>query len=585
MPLNPNKVSDLSRLRRAMEFSRKRLEPFRVSHKQALEQYVGMYYSDDGSTKPVHVNLMELAASVYERNLSARPPQVTIFTQNDQHLAVGRKLEAVVNSQLKKFKIHRELQRCVKSALFSVGICKVGLETIKTYEEGGYRFADTQPFVKNILLDDWCHDMTSFSPEEFNYSGHRYRMLLDEAKADKSFSKAARDSLQKFEKTAYNETGDERVSTMTQGTAGYHDDAYDKVELWEVFLPKEQLLVTMTLEDGLEKPLRVLDWDGPQEGPFHMLWFSEVPGNSMPLAPAMLWQGLHNLVNGLYRKLERQAQRAKMIGLTRSAQSQDADRIRRASDGEIVAVDTPDSVVERAFGGIDKSNFAFMLQSKEIFSWLAGNLDSLGGLGPQSDTVGQDRLLFASANQRIAGMQDQVILFTKQILTHFAGYLWDDPVKSYPATIKTEGLPELRTQLSPDDRSTHSFHEHEMDVEPYSMQYQTPAQRLGSINQVLQTIVMPSLPLLQQQGMNVDFEAIMRIYAKYGNLPELNEIVKKEEVHSEPTGGQLDLRQAANTTRTNERVNISPNATQNEAQSMVNNILRESAEAPNMGEQ
>ena len=285
-----------------------------------------MYYSDDAAQRPVHVNLMELAAQVYERNLSARPPQALVLTRNRELRPVGVKYERMLNEQLIKNRIHTQIQRCVKQALFSVGICKVGVETSGEVEVQGYKFAQTQPYVRSVLLDDWVHDMSARHMEEVAYCGHRYRMRLSEAKKNKQFKKSVRDELRPEENYNFNENGgDERIGTLASGSSRVETALEDTIELWEIWLPHERKLVTLSSMEG-QPPLRVVDWDGPDRhlGPFHMLWFNEVDGNTMPLAPAMLWQGLHQIVNGLYRKLERQANRVKHIGVTRGADAGDA---------------------------------------------------------------------------------------------------------------------------------------------------------------------------------------------------------------------------------------------------------------------
>ena len=579
--MNPSKTEDLQRLRRSVEASRRKLEPFRSRHRQAVEQYVGVYYSDDAAQRPVHVNLMELAAQVYERNLSARPPQALVLTRNRDLRPVGVKYERMLNEQLIKHRIHTQIQRCVKQALFSVGICKVGVETVGEVEVQGYKFAHTEPFVRSVLLDDWVHDMSARHMEEVAYCGHRYRVRLSEAKKNKQFKKSVRDKLRPEENYNFNEQGgDERIGTLASGSSRSETSLEDTIELWEIWLPRERKLVTLsTMED--EAPLRVVDWDGPDRhlGPFHMLWFNEVDGNTMPLAPAMLWQGLHQIVNGLYRKLERQANRVKHIGVTRGADAGDAERIRQTSDGEIVAVDNPDAVQEKSFGGIDQRNFAFMLQSRDLFSWLAGNLDALGGLGPQSETVGQDKLLFAAANQRIAGMQDRVMEFTRDLIRDFGYHLWQDPLQTYPVTVEFEGIRPLEMEITPDDRRGHSVYEHEVEIEAYSMQHQSPGERLQTINQIVQGIVVPAMPLLQQQGMQLNMAALMDLYSKYANLPELKDLV--QQVHQGPPEGMDSPgsdrnrpRQAPVTTRENVRVNRPGHASrQNADSSMISQLM------------
>jgi len=583
--MNPNKAMHLQRLRDAVRFSRKRMEPFRRRHKEATEEYVGVNYSDGGSDKPVHLNLMELAATIYERQLAAKPPKVLVFTHDDKLEPDGVKLELAMNSMLRTYDIHRALRRCVRSALFSMGICKVGTQVIGSYAEEGYDFIKTRPYVSHVQLDDWVHDMTANVYEEIDYCGHRYRMTLEEAKKEKSFKKSVRDNLTAMDDYNFNESGDERMGSITQGTSQHEGMIDDKVELWELWLPKERLVVTLGPNEG-DPPLKVVDWNGPpnQLGPYHLLYFNEVDGNSMPLAPAMLWRGLHDVANGLMRKLVREAQRFKVVGLTRGVDSEDAERIRLASDGEIVGVDNPEAIQEKMFGGIDQRNFAFMLQVKQLFSWQAGNLDLLGGLGAQSETATQDQLLFASANQRISGMQDEVRLFTKTVMRDWGFHLWDDPVESYPVTLNFQPLGPVDTFFTPEERGTHDYLLHEIDIEPYSMQFVSPQERLAKLNQIMTGVVLPSLPMMQAQGLGVDYKALLELFSRYSDLPELKDIiVGLEDVPpgSDEMGGGGPMAEEEGgapmapqmTHRVNERISRPGATPQGAEQTLVNTLM------------
>jgi hypothetical protein len=577
--MNPKNKQHLGRLRDAMRFSRKKLEPFRRRQKEAIEQYVGIDYSDGGSDKPVLLNLMEIAANIYERQLAARPPKVLVFTHSRKLRSHGVKLEQAMNSMLRTYDVHNALRRCVRSSLFSMGICKVGTQVIGNYEEEGFSFTKTRPYVASVSLDDWVHDMTSHVPEEIDYCGHRYRMSLESAKKDKSFNKSARENLTSMEDFSFNESGDERTSTITQGASQHEGQLEDKIELWEIWLPKERLIVTLGPNEG-DKPLKVVEWDGPPNplGPYHLLYFNEVDGNSMPLAPAMLWRGLHEVSNGLFRKLVREAQRFKVIGLTRGVDSEDADRIRMASDGEIVGVDNPEAIQEKMFGGIDQRNFAFMLQIKQLFSWQAGNLDLMGGLGAQSETATQDQLLHASASQRMSGMQDEVRLFTKKVIRDWGFHLWSDPVESYPVRLNEQPVGPVETFLTPEERATHDFLLHEVDIEPYSMQFVSPQERLAKLNQIIGQVVLPSLPMMQQQGLGIDYKELLNTFSRYSDLPELKDIiVGLEDVppgsdQMGPSGGGAPG-MPASTHRVNERISRPGASPRGAEQTLVNTMM------------
>lgn len=50
------------------------------------------------------------------------------------------------------------------------------------------------------------------------------------------------------------------------------------------------------------EPLRVVDWEGPESGPYHLLWYNEMPSNSFPLAPVTQWIDLNDGYNRVMRK-------------------------------------------------------------------------------------------------------------------------------------------------------------------------------------------------------------------------------------------------------------------------------------------
>lgn len=575
--MNPNNTDHLGRLRDAMRFSRKKLEPFRRRQKEAIEQFVGVDYSEGGSDKPVYLNLMEIAANIYERQLAARPPKVLVFTHSKKLRSYGMKLEQSMNSMLRTYDVHNALRRCVRSSLFSMGICKVGTQVIGNYAEEGYDFTKTRPYVASVSLDDWVHDMTSHVPEEIDYCGHRYRMSLEAAKKEKSFNKSVRENLTSMQDFSFNESGDERTSTISQGASQHEGHLEDKIELWEIWLPKERLIVTLGPNEG-DRPLKVIEWNGPPNplGPYHLLYFNEVEGNSMPLAPAMLWRGLHDVSNGLFRKLVREAQRYKVVGLTRGVDSEDADRIRMASDGEIVGVDNPEAIQEKMFGGLDQRNFAFMLQIKQLFSWQAGNLDLLGGLGAQSETATQDQLLHASASQRMSGMQDEVRLFTKRVIRDWGFHLWSDPVESYPIRLNTQPLGPVDTFLTPEERGTHDYLLHEIDIEPYSMQFVSPQERMAKLNQIIGQVVLPSLQMMGEQGLGIDYKALLNTYSRYADLPELKDIIVGLEDVSpgmDKMGPSDGPGSPSMTHRVNERVSRPGSTPQGAEQTLVNTLM------------
>ena len=78
--MNPKNEKDSARLKTSLEASYKKLKPFRENNIEAVRQYVGSHYSNDGADDKVPINLLELAINIYIRQLAARAPNVLVTT-------------------------------------------------------------------------------------------------------------------------------------------------------------------------------------------------------------------------------------------------------------------------------------------------------------------------------------------------------------------------------------------------------------------------------------------------------------------------------------------------------------------------
>ena len=76
-PLDDRKVK---RLAEAMRFSNDRLRPFREHRFNAIREYVGRNYSDDGTMDRVPLNMLAMAIQIYSRQLAPNAPRVAVST-------------------------------------------------------------------------------------------------------------------------------------------------------------------------------------------------------------------------------------------------------------------------------------------------------------------------------------------------------------------------------------------------------------------------------------------------------------------------------------------------------------------------
>ena len=574
---DPKNSDDIQQLSRAVGYSRNVLKVFRTNRLDLIRQYVGTHYSDNGADKKVPINLIELAMNIYLQRLVAQAPAVSINTQVTKLKEICTRFESAGNHLVQEIDLGKSLEMAVTGAMFCKGIIKIGINLSKV-EIGGILHDSGQAFADVISLDDWVEDMTVDNEENGQYEGNYYYPTLDEAEA------MFPDKIDKLTpRTALSETED-KAHKLSEGSTSTREEFRPTVKLLDLYLKKQNLVLQCLASDDDSNPiqevLKVIDWQGPERGPYRKLGFGVIENNTMPLAPAMLWRDLHELGNALFRKLGNQAERQKSGTAVQRGGEGDGERVRDFKDGDMFLVDNPKNVNDFKTGGIDQVTLAFFLQVKDLFAYLGGNLDMLGGLGPQSDTLGQDQLLSASASMRIQSMQKKTITFTKGVLEDLLFWMWNDPYTVFPATKSIKGFPEitLNAPLYPIDREN-DFMEYNIDIEPYSMQNQTPEAKLQGLRTIFIELISPMIPAMQQQGITMDFESFFRKIAKLGNIPELNDILiyagqspENEPFGQPPSKITNELGKAPVTTRRYERRSI-PGATNGGKSQIMQNLL------------
>lgn len=556
MQFDPKNLENIRQLSKAIGYSWDKLKIFRENKIALLKEYVGSHYSAYGAGDKVPINLLELAFNIYLQRLVAQNPAVSITTDYKKIKEIATRFEMAGNHLIHEIDLGKTLEMAVIGAMFSIGIIKIGLNATKV-EYGGVLCDSGQAFASYVSLDDWVQDMTVNLASNGQFEGNFYNVTIDEFEVMFPGKKyVTRDEQQANRE---NEHG------ITEGSGEQREEFRKTVRLLDIWLPKFNLiLICHTSDDELDpigEVLKIVNWTGPERGPYRKLGYGFIENNTMPLAPAMYWRDMHELANKLFSKLGKQADRQKTItGVQRGAED-DGNRVIDAEDGQTIALDNPAATKEYSYGGISQETLGFLVFLKDTFSYLAGNLDMLGGLGPQSETLGQDQLLSVSASMRIQKMQKATVDFTQGIVEDLLYYLWNDPNTTIPLVKRVKGFEDVTvsTPLRPEDREN-DFVEYNIKIEPYSMQHQTPEAKLQGIRTVFAEFVAPLLPIMQAQGVSLDFEALFKKISKLGNIPELSDIIvfSNPTQESEPVGELPAKFQTAKppvTTRRYERIN------------------------------
>jgi hypothetical protein len=570
-PLNPK---HRARLFRAIAWSRKQLEPFRAMRKTLIQNYVGSNYnkSTSGGSERI-VNMMRMTADVYTLALTANRPRFLVSTQYSELGSFARVYQQALNNYVEEMKLEWVFAQCALDAFFTMGIAKTYLADSALVElEEGVWVDPGRPYVGPISMDNWVHDTNSPHWNRRKFAGDVYRISYDKVMQDKEiFDKKAKMGLQPNSKFPNAIGGTTPVSELTSGEDSDPDEYEPMIDLVDIEVPDEGLVITWACDHGIDDikntdPLIVREWDGPEAGPYERLSYADVPDNIMPATPGQDLKALDDLLNSLMRKHSMEARARKDIPIFQGGAEDDVSRIRSASHLDFTRVQDPNSIGLLKFAGVDPATYAFTMGVQDVFSRMAGNLDAMAGLGPQSETATQDQIIMSQVSKREAKMQYRMADFAGRVGRSVGNILWKDELSEQDVELKVEGLEKpIRVPWTPEDREG-DFLEYNFSIEPFSMAYQSPSQRIGQITGLMQQIFLPmhQSGMLQEAGGSIDIQEFTETIAELLNLPRLKDIVNFSQPllnpRPEPTS-ESGPRQAPTTTRINIRKNIPTSGT------------------------
>lgn len=535
-----------------MQRARLVLRTPRQNRFKMVQEFVGANWSEEGAVKKVPCNLIAQYCSIVGRKLIAHNPRVMLSTWSKRARPAIAAMQDWANKSIEKMCLADTLQECVLDAMFNIGICKVALATPGDAALMGWRLKAGTPFAEAIDLDDWVYDVHCKKLREAGFMGHRYRVPLSVVKSDKMFSKD-RSKLTATSDQIYNLEGDERIGLIGRTTLGGDQEEFeDYIDLWEVYLPRHKVVLTLrddqltgasmegdaTKVFGYGRALRVQKWLGPECGPYHILGFSKVPGNPMPKAPVQDLYDLHMGINNILRKLLREAHDYKSWTAVQGGASEDASRILTVNDGEIIKVDNPDKIVKMESGGPNQQLYVLFEGLRGLYSWLAGNLDVMGGLRSDSDTATQEKLLNQNSSATVDEMQQRTVDFTSSICSALTWYWHHHPTQVMKSEYQAPGMQGMSVprRVFPQGQGTnpmgkkrlardHDYEDMDIRVDPYSMPHITPAQRLQMMQGLVTQTYLPMAQIAQQQGISLDLNAFFDKWGKYADMPDVKDLL------------------------------------------------------------
>lgn len=528
--------------------------------------YAGPLYTEHGLSikRDKFINMLRQAAGAYMTILASSTPRATANTHRPELRAFAKHYQTAINQLFKKIHIEDKMRQWVRDAFFWIGIMKVHMrDTGELVSEDDVTMDPGMPWCSNVAIDNFVYDYHATSWEECQFMGDLYELPYDFVK----------------ESDIYTWRDDERESLVPTEDPRDHEHLRDlstgnvsvmrldeMVTLCDIWVPRDGMIYTYVVKSRSEElilqgsPIAEMEWIGTKRGPYKRLHFDEVSENVMPCSLAAdLWP-LDRLVNNLFRKNARKAARAKEVFTYTPAGDETARELKVADDGDWVKVQHADQVGAVRHSGVDTNIQGFMLNSMELFDRMAGNLQSMLGLGASTDTVGQEKLVRGAASRREEELKSAVLKATIDLTEELAYLLWSDEFTELPSRTAIDGLPDVTVDSTwkPGERMG-DWSDFQVDIDVYSMQYQGPTARLEALNGLLTQVYMGLMPLMQQQGGTIDIARLTSVYAELLNLPQLSEVVLFSEVPVPPQGQADPPRKPPSSNRTYTRRNVSAN--------------------------
>ena len=522
----------LNRLKDQIQMAEKELETFRKQAKDRQALYAGHGYGDNSQDVDTPFNVYNLAMRVIKRKLIGGEPAADVTANSPAWMPTAYEISLACEQLFYEINLQDTMKDVVQQAMDGVGIVKVGVVTAGTHEFEGILHDQEQAFCDQILLEDFAFDTNAKRWEEVDWAGNRFRLPLELLRDNDEYDQEVVEGLGTNETRQdedLRQRGEEdSVKRMGMQDSVFRDDLRQYVTVWDIWLPKENVIIT--IPDGKAEILRIVEYDGPESGPYFLLRFDPISGNILPVAPGGHLESMAKLLNRAIRKLGNQLDRQKTnVAITPTAQAAGDDKtIQDCQDGDVLVMQDPQNSKEIRSGGVDQQSYAFTQGLMAWYNWLGGNFESVGGLASRADTAMQQEMEQSGANTMLDELSDKFNQFLSRVMQALAYYEYTNQSKTRHLVKRLEGTDlEIESDWTP-DRRTRDFFQFHFEVNPFKLHTKTPEQRLQQVLDLIPRIAQlaQAKMIFAQAGDDLDTQALWGLIVRQTGLAELTALIQ-----------------------------------------------------------
>jgi hypothetical protein len=303
------KISHYDRLanyRRHIESSRKwrKDEGYDATWRRLIDMYRGRHYEDYSDEDRMLINIAFSIVNIIAPAVAVNYPKITVNSRNPDNAANAVIAEAVVNYWWKYKDIKAEFRRAVKDLLITGhGWVKTGYRFIEENAvnedgdqsediEGGQATSNTivlrdEPFAERVSPFDVFVDADATSMADIKWIAQRIRRPISDVRADKRYSKSAREAVEIMAVHRYGDDPSKRK---------INDKNYGYAEIWEYYDVQNRMMAVFCEggEQFLIKPTPIPFAFGH---PFVMLRNYDIPDFFYPIGDLEQIEPLQKEIN------------------------------------------------------------------------------------------------------------------------------------------------------------------------------------------------------------------------------------------------------------------------------------------------
>jgi len=458
-----------------------------------IKEYVGKYYAQQyGLTGEEPINLIFNVIRAMVPNLVMRTGVNKVKTEIVDYRDYAYLLGLGLDKLDRKIDFKEILRGTIVDAFFLMGILKTGIaDSGKLLNFGDVMVDAQQVYTDQVSFDDFVFDAVTKSIRNASFMGDRSRvprqLLLDNDEYNHDLvtqlpRSVSPDAKKKAESISRMNISDQEMYQLQ-----------DFVDVVECYVPEADALLTIPDPEQIifNDYLAARDYYGPKEGPYTILSLTQpVPGNPYPVAPVGVFFDLHKMSNRMMVKLMNQADRQKDIGIYDPAGADEAEDIRTASDGDMIA-GAPDTVNVVSFGGQSQKSEVMLERLQVWANYMSGNPDQVAGLASDAESATQASILQANSTITIEDARGMVYNAAADTSKKKAWYMHTDPFIDVPLSRRKPGGNYEQLTLTPEQRRG-DFLDYTFKIKARSMSRLDPAVRTKRIIEFA-TNVMPSV--------------------------------------------------------------------------------------------